>query len=110
MPEGRPHKAKAAPPRSDVHPSAGRGALSESVSFSVVGIGASAGGLDACRRFLRDLPPRTGMAFILVQHLDPSHESMMADLLSSHTAMTVRQAADGMPIERNHLYLIPTGT
>ena len=50
------------------------------------------------------------MAFILVQHLDPSHESMMADLLSGHTAMIVRQAADGMAIERNHLYLIPPGT
>ena len=50
------------------------------------------------------------MAFILVQHLDPTHESMMVDLLAGHTAMTVRQAADGAPLERDHLYVIPPGT
>ena len=55
------------------------------------------------------IPASTGMAFILVQHLDPHHESMMVDLLSGHTIMTVRQAADGMSIERDHLYLIPPG-
>jgi two-component system CheB/CheR fusion protein len=49
------------------------------------------------------------MAFILVQHLDPTHESMMVDLLANHTSMTVRQAADGMLIEREHLYVIPPG-
>jgi two-component system CheB/CheR fusion protein len=49
------------------------------------------------------------MAFILIQHLDPTHESMMVDLLAAHTAMTVRQATDGMPIERDHLYVIPPG-
>ena len=56
------------------------------------------------------LPAGNGMAFILVQHLDPTHESMMVDLLASHTAMTVRQATDGMLIEREHLYIIPPGT
>ncbi len=50
------------------------------------------------------------MAFILVQHLDPTHESMMVDLLVGHTSMTVQQAADGMAIERDHLYVIPPGT
>jgi two-component system CheB/CheR fusion protein len=50
------------------------------------------------------------MAFILIQHLDPVHESMMVDLLAGHTAMTVLQAADGMAIERDHLYVIPPGT
>lgn len=50
------------------------------------------------------------MAFILVQHLDPTHESMMVDLLAGHTSMTVRQATDGMPLERDHLYVIPPGT
>ena len=77
--------------------------------FPIVGIGASAGGLDACRKMLGAIPAHTGMAFILVQHLDPHHESMMADLLAGHTPMTVRQAADGMSIERDHLYLIPPG-
>jgi two-component system CheB/CheR fusion protein len=77
--------------------------------FPVVGIGASAGGLDACRKLVEALPAGNGMAFILVQHLDPTHKSMMVDLLIGHTAMTVRQAADGMPLERDHLYVIPPG-
>jgi two-component system CheB/CheR fusion protein len=79
-------------------------------SFPVVGLGASAGGLDAFRRLLTALPPRTGMAFILIQHLDPTHASMMVDLLAGHTPMTVQQAADGMPLEREHVYLIPPGS
>src|SRR5580693_940871 len=78
--------------------------------FPVVGLGASAGGLDAFRRLLSALPPRTGMAFILIQHLDPTHASMMVDLLAGHTPMTVQQAADGMPLEREHVYLIPPGS
>jgi two-component system, chemotaxis family, CheB/CheR fusion protein len=56
------------------------------------------------------LPAGNGMAFILVQHLDPTHESMMVDLLADHTSMVVLQATDGMPIERDHLYVIPPGT
>ena len=56
------------------------------------------------------VPARSGMAFVLVQHLDPTHESMMVDLLAGHTSMTVRQATDGMPLEREHLYVIPPGT
>lgn len=59
---------------------------------------------------MRALPAGNGMAFILIQHLDPSHESMMVDLLAGHTSMTVRQATDGMLIERDHLYVIPPGT
>ena len=76
----------------------------------MVAIGASAGGLDACRKLLRALPADTGMAFILVQHLDPNHESMMVDLLAGVTALTVRQAANAMPIAREHLYVIPPGS
>ena len=59
---------------------------------------------------MRALPAGNGMAFILVQHLDPTHESMMVDLLAGHTSMTVRQAVDGMVLERDHLYVIPPGT
>ncbi len=77
--------------------------------FPIVGIGASAGGLDACRNFLDALPADCGMAFILVQHLDPTHESMMVDLLAGHTSMTVLQAIEGMPIQRDHLFIIPPG-
>ncbi len=79
-------------------------------NFPVVGLGASAGGLDAARRLLTGLPPSTGMAFILIQHLDPTHASMMVDLLAGHTPMTVQQATNGMPLERDHVYLIPPGT
>ena len=75
--------------------------------FPVVGIGASAGGLEAFTKLFDALPADSGMAFILIQHLDPTHESMMVALLSSHTAMKVLQAVDGMTIERNHVYVIP---
>ena len=56
------------------------------------------------------LPPESGLAFILVQHLDPTHESMLAELLSGHTAMKVCQATDGMTIAPEHLYVIPPGS
>src|SRR5246127_2872252 len=79
-------------------------------SFPVVGLGASAGGLGAFRNLLGALPPGSGMAFILIQHLDPTHASMMVDLLAGHTPMKVEQAADGMPLKREHVYLIPPGT
>ncbi|WP_428489080.1 chemotaxis protein CheB [Rhodopila sp.] len=77
---------------------------------TIVGIGASAGGLDATSRLLEALPSGGGMAFILVQHLDPGHESMMVELLARNTAMTVCQATEGMRIEPEHLYVIPPGT
>jgi two-component system, chemotaxis family, CheB/CheR fusion protein len=73
----------------------------------VVGIGASAGGLEAATQMLKALPPRTGMAYVLVQHLDPSHESMLADLLAPHTSMPVQQAAQGTKVEPDHVYIIP---
>jgi two-component system, chemotaxis family, CheB/CheR fusion protein len=79
-------------------------------AFPVVGIGASAGGLEAFRRFFDALAPDLGMAFILIQHLDPTHQSMMVDLLAGHTPMTVQQAEDGMPLEREHIYIIPPGS
>jgi two-component system CheB/CheR fusion protein len=73
----------------------------------VVGLGASAGGLEAFQNFLIAAPPDAGLAYVLVQHLDPNHESMLAELLSRRTTMPVRQITDGMPIEPNNLYLIP---
>ena len=107
MVEGQAKAARPrSPPRSQPAPDGPR----RPGGFAVVGIGASAGGLDACRKLVDALPAGNGMAFILVQHLDPTHESMMVDLLASHTAMTVRQATDGMLIEREHLYIIPPGT
>ena len=75
--------------------------------FLVVGIGASAGGLEAVRKLLATMPADTGMSFVLIQHLDPTHKSMLVDLLARDTEMSVVQARDGMPIERNSLYVIP---
>jgi len=76
----------------------------------VVGIGASAGGLEACRLLLSSLPPDTGLAFVLVQHLDPGHESMLTSLLSKATEMPVTEVRDGMRAEPNHVYIIPPNT
>ena len=73
-------------------------------------IGASAGGLEACTSLLAALVDGHGLAFILVQHLDPTHESMMVELLAAHTSMTVQQAVQGILIEPDHLYIIPPGT
>ena len=76
-------------------------------SFPVVGIGASAGGFEAFTKLLEALPADTGIAFVLVSHLDPTRESMLVDLLAIHTMMKVVQAADGMPLETNCVYIIP---
>src|SRR5580704_18099053 len=81
----------------------------DSGGFPIVGIGASAGGLDAFSKLLDELPGDSGMAFVLVQHLDPSHASLMVDLLAIHTKMAVLQATDGMQIECDHVYVIPPG-
>jgi two-component system CheB/CheR fusion protein len=86
-----------------------RGLTDDLPDFAVVAVGASAGGFDACKKLLAALPPNLGMAFILVQHLDPTHDSMLVDLLRGHTSMIVVQAAEAMLIERDHLYIIPPG-
>ena len=79
------------------------------IDFPVVGLGASAGGLDAFKKLFDALPATCGMAFVLIQHLDPKHQSLMADLLATHTSLKVLQAEHGMPVERDHVYLIPPG-
>jgi two-component system CheB/CheR fusion protein len=73
----------------------------------VVGIGASAGGLQAFRPLLGDLPSTTGLAFVLIQHLDPTHQSSLSEILGRATIMPVREAADGVAVEPNHVYVIP---
>ncbi len=75
----------------------------------VVAIGASAGGLDACRALLRDMPGSVDAAFVLILHLDPTHDSMMVDLLAGHTALTVVQAKNGMTLQPGVLHVIPPG-
>lgn len=73
----------------------------------MVGVGASAGGLEAFTQLLIALPGDTGMAFVLVQHLDPKHDSLLSDILSRATKMPVQQATEGVAIEPNHVYVIP---
>jgi two-component system CheB/CheR fusion protein len=75
--------------------------------FITVGIGASAGGLEAFSQLLQALPPDTGMAFVLIQHLDPKHESMLSEILSRSTRMPVFEAQDEMPVKPNHVHVIP---
>ena len=79
-------------------------------TFPIVGIGASAGGLEAFTQLLRNLPADSGMAFVLVQHLDPKHESRLADLLAKITRMPVQEVADRSPVRPDHVYVIPPNT
>ncbi|MGI8745831.1 MAG: chemotaxis protein CheB [Bryobacteraceae bacterium] len=75
--------------------------------FPIVGIGASAGGLEAFTQLLRALPPDTGMAFVFIQHLDPKQESHLAKILAPATPMPVHIVIDGMPVEPDNLYVVP---
>ncbi|HKT71430.1 MAG TPA: chemotaxis protein CheB [Steroidobacteraceae bacterium] len=77
------------------------------MSFPVIAIAASAGGLEAVSELLQALPERTGMAFLVVQHLDPNHDSLLTDILSKRTAMKVRQAQHQALVEPDHVYVIP---
>src|SRR6188474_3222348 len=92
---------------------AGGGDLDESrsrESFPIVGIGASAGGLEAFTELLSHLPLDTGMGFVLVQHLDPQHESALTQLLRRATKLPVREVTDKLRVEPNNVYVIPPNT
>ncbi len=77
------------------------------VAFPVVGIGASAGGLEALEELFTHTPHPSGMAFVVIQHLDPTREGMMPELLQRKTAMPVAEAEDRMPVLKDHVYVIP---
>ena len=85
----------------------GGGSSPPSAGFPIVGVGASAGGLEAFTQLLKHLPADSGMAFVLIQHLDPTHTSFLRDALAKATPMTVSQAEDGTAVEPNHVYVIP---
>lgn len=87
-------------PMSSVRPSSGE-------PTHVVGIGASAGGLEALERFFEHAPTDAGMAFVVVQHLSPDFKSLMAELLARRTRLPIQLVTDGMLVERDHVYLIP---
>src|SRR5688572_28361198 len=73
----------------------------------IAGIGASAGGLEAFTHLLSHLPLDTGLAFVLVQHLDPEHESALTQLLARTTSIPVHEVANNVRVEANHVYVIP---
>src|SRR5512141_1641189 len=73
----------------------------------IVGLGASAGGLEALEQFLANAPPDSGLAYVVVQHLDPTHKAMLVELLQRATTMRVREAAESMRVEPGAVYVIP---
>ena len=72
----------------------------------IVGVGSSAGGLDALEQFFRNMPPDEGLAFVVIQHLSPDFKSLMLQLLARHTTMAIEHAQDGMALQANTIYLI----
>ena len=76
-------------------------------SFPIVGIGASAGGLEAFTQFFKNMPPNSGVAFVLIQYLDPHHASRMPELLNKYTEMPVIEARDNLRIDPDSVYVIP---
>lgn len=83
---------------------------STSPAFPLVGIGASAGGLEAISELMAEIPATSGMAFLVVQHLDPSHHSLLPEILGKRVSMPVVEAVEGMDVEADHLYVIPANT
>ena len=79
------------------------------VDFPVVGIGASAGGLAAFETFFDNVPPDSGMAFVLVQHLSAERKSILDELVRRHTEIAVSEVEDGVTVQPNHIYIIPPG-
>ena len=75
----------------------------------MVGVGASAGGLEALSRFLEGLPVDTGMGFVLLQHLDPKHPSLLTHLLSGKTSLAIAEAVDGDDVAADRIYVVPPG-
>ncbi|MEX2589414.1 MAG: chemotaxis protein CheB, partial [Chitinophagales bacterium] len=76
--------------------------------FPVIGIGASAGGLDAFKKLIKAIPEDSGMAFVLVQHLDPHHKSLLPEILQKETSVPVVEITDDIKVEPNHIYVIPS--
>ena len=76
--------------------------------FPVVGIGASAGGLDAFKKLLKAIPEKSGMAYVLVQHLDPKHESLLPELLQKVTTIPVMEITDDIKVKPDHIYILPS--
>ena len=98
----QPSKRSTAPSSKEMRPGRNKGA-----ALYVVGMGGSAGGLEAFEQFFSHLPPDTGLAFVLVPHLEPTHKGMLPELLGRHTKMKVVEVEDGMTVRPNCVYVIP---
>src|SRR5512143_2904608 len=77
--------------------------------FPIVGIGASAGGLEAVTEVLANLPATTGMGFVFIQHLSPDHPSLLTEILAKRTPLTVVEAQEGLIVQPDHLFILPAG-
>ena len=90
-----------------VSPSPNEKPDNKDISFPIIGMGASAGGLESFELFFRKMPPISSMAFVLIPHLDPGHASMLTEILQRNTPMPVVEALDQIKIEPDHVYVIP---
>jgi two-component system CheB/CheR fusion protein len=84
-------------------------AARDGAPFPIVGVGASAGGLEAFTELLQSLPEQPGLAFLFVQHLEPYHKSQLKEILTKVTPLRVQEVSEGMPVQANQVYLIPPG-
>jgi len=106
-PARRKNQPAAAIPQKTPSPPADNARSAGRSTFPIVGIGASAGGLEALELFLQNVPVGSGMAFVIVQHLDPTHKGLMAELLQRTTAMKVTQVKDRTRVQPDCVYVIP---
>jgi two-component system CheB/CheR fusion protein len=107
MPRDKKKKNRSPKRRSEENKQSREPAIVQAVTFPIIAIGASAGGLEAFSNLLRALPPQPGLALVFIPHLDPTHESAMVELLSRITSLPVVQAAHGMAVQCNSVYVLP---
>ena len=105
-----PSRAKAAGSAGRTRQHGGAGSSAATTPLTIVGVGASAGGLEAFTQLLGALESDAGVTLVLVQHLSPHHESALVSLLAPHTAMQVVEATEGVRLRRDHVYVIPPNT
>jgi two-component system, chemotaxis family, CheB/CheR fusion protein len=105
----KPQAGAPAAPAADARPIDGS-VSSTAPPFPVVGVGASAGGLEALRQLLSRLPAESGMGFVVIQHLDPDRPSMLTKVLEGVTRLAVVEATNGMRVERDRVHVIPSGS
>ena len=106
MATGKTKKTPLPSPRTGLSPVASAATIS-GAGFAIVGLGASAGGLEAFEQFFSQMPPKSGLAFVLVSHLDPGHVSILTEILQRSTAMPVLEAEDQMVVVPDTVYVIP---